>query len=208
MLAGDSDLYSDASGLIMIAGNGNETYCLPDNLINRTESGRYGGNEIDFRRKQDGKTKKPDYILVFRKNGKIDNMDEAQKASKQWDGMPIVIVDVDKCLEEQKNKALDLIEEYKRTKDKNAIKSAYQIIRNNRQTECTFMYEIEINYLIQEQADVENGEKKEVKISFEDLKENDEMVSEEERKSAYNKIRCLVNSKTKSRKKEISKEER
>jgi len=61
-------------------------------------------NELLYRRFQKGKKKQPDYIVVFRKNGIIKNMDEAIRVSEQWtdesgNKMPIVIVDLDRYRE-------------------------------------------------------------------------------------------------------------
>ena len=50
-----------------------EKYYSPENQINNKQ--RY--NEMDFRRVQDGEKKQPDYILLFRENGEIANMEEA-----------------------------------------------------------------------------------------------------------------------------------
>lgn len=59
---------------------------------------------MDFRRIQEGKKKQPDYIVVFRKHGKIPNIDKAEKASKDFEGLPIVVIDVDECLASERKK--------------------------------------------------------------------------------------------------------
>lgn len=58
--------------------------------------------EMDYRRIQGGVKKQPDYIVAFKRNGKIANIEEIIKASKNWEGnLPIVIVDVDECERDQ-----------------------------------------------------------------------------------------------------------
>ena len=50
---------------------------------------------MDFRRIQGGEKKQPSYIVVFKQNGIIDKLENAKKASKDWGGLPIVVIDRD-----------------------------------------------------------------------------------------------------------------
>lgn len=68
---------------------------------------------MDFNRIQDGIKKQPDYIIVFKKDGVIQELEKARKASKDWDDMPIVVIDVEKCLESERKKVEEMLESYK-----------------------------------------------------------------------------------------------
>lgn len=92
-LSGISDIGSSEKSFYARA-YGKEKYYSPDILIDKTD--QY--NEIDFRRIQGGEKKQPDYIVAFKRNGKIDNLEKILKASNDWDNkLPIVIVDCDEC---------------------------------------------------------------------------------------------------------------
>lgn len=101
-------------------------------------------NELDFSRQQNGEKKQPDYILVFKKDGQILNLDEAKKAQLDWDGkLPIVVVDVDRCLETEKAKVEKLKRQYEETPTEQLAKQIRQKVRNNRVTYSKFCPEIE-----------------------------------------------------------------
>lgn len=193
VLSSHVDIGSSAEGFISSSAL-EETYFTPDNQINHTEI----YNEMDFRRIQGGEKKQPDYILVFRKNGKISNMEEAQKASKQWGGMPIVIVDVDKCLSAERKKVEEMINKYYETNSIEIAIELLQKVKNNRVTDLSFcddlnseigMIREEIKYL--KRNSYEPKEEKKQTVGIESLEENYENVSEEERKKVSIKIRKL-----------------
>lgn len=70
---------------------------------------------MDFRRIQGNTKKQPDYIVAFKQDGKIDNIDKILQAIDDWEGtLPIVIVDVDKCLESERGKILGTDQEKRR----------------------------------------------------------------------------------------------
>lgn len=101
-------------------------------------------NELDFARQQNGEKKQPDYILVFKKNGQISNLDEAKKAQLDWGGrLPVVVVDVDRCLETEKAKVEKMKQKYKEKPTEELAKQIHQKVRNNRVTYSKFCPEIE-----------------------------------------------------------------
>lgn len=136
IMSGTYDIYSE-NGFVAKSEN-EECYYSPDRQINET----IDLNEMDFRRIQNGKKKQPDYIVVFREGGKIENMEKAQKASEEFNGLPIVIIDVDKCLESEKQKVEKLYREYSKNKDQKVRQKLYQKIRNNRITCSSFCEDI------------------------------------------------------------------
>ena len=138
LLSGANDIYSSGASFISKAYS-DEMYYGPENQINQTAfNNKYKYNEMDFRRIQNGSKKQPDYILVFRKAGIIDNIEEAKKASKQWDDLPIVVVDVDKCLENEYNKLRQLIDLFSDNPSIELFKQIKTKILNNRVTDSGF----------------------------------------------------------------------
>ena len=115
-----------------------EKYLAPDSQIQQTQ--RY--NEMDFKRIQSGNKKQPDYIVVFKKNGKIKNMRKAKKASYDFENLPIVVIDVDECLRTEKEKIKKLYEEYKKTGSEEIKLELSEKIRNNRVTDPEFYKDI------------------------------------------------------------------
>ena len=197
MLSGPSDIYSSAQAFVSNTRR-QQKYLTPDEQINQT--GEY--NEMDFRRIQGGEKKQPDYIIVFRKNGKIGNMEEAERASEQWGGMPIVVVDVDKCLESEKAKVSQMLMEYSQNPNRDLAKSVNQKVNNNRKTDINFCSDLESSLSLIRQELEKEDEQKELKNSpkEEETKENkiigigdlqlmNEEVSAEERKEAAQKIK-------------------
>lgn len=207
MLSGARDLGSSGAedGFVSTAGGG-EAYYSPETQINKTN--KY--NEMDWARIQNGERKQPDYIVVFRKNGKIPNMKEAQKASKDWGELPIVIVDKDKCLETEKQKVNNMMERY-HNGEKHLAGEIWQKIRNNRVTHSDFCEEIDLEQLKEEaeaqkqqEEEQEKNEpeqlqskdevlEKERQVGIEDLEENYERTTPQERKQEVSKIRNINN---------------
>lgn len=112
-----------------------EKYYTPNSQINQTKD----YNEMDIFREKEGEKIKPDYIVAFRKNGKIDNKKEILCAYNDWEGeLPIVIVDIDRCLEIEKQDIEKMFTEYNETNDKDVAESTcqriIQKINNNLQT--------------------------------------------------------------------------
>ena len=73
VLSGANDIYSTGASITSKAEI-NETYYGPDNQINNTPLSKHKYNEMDFKRIQNGRKKQPDYILVFKKDGIIENI--------------------------------------------------------------------------------------------------------------------------------------
>ena len=138
MLSGSQDISSSFEDFVSEAGH-HERYFTPDEQIDRTDS----FNEMDFRRIQGGEKLQPSYIVVFREGGVIANMDEALKAQKQWGGLPIVIVDVDACLEEERRKVDEMLEQYDEHPSEELAKQIVQKVRNNRVTRNRFCSDID-----------------------------------------------------------------
>lgn len=208
-LSGSRDIVSSGGkeGFVSKAKNSFEEYRSPEEQINRTIE----YNEMDFWRIQGGERKQPDYIVVFRENGKIPNMKEAQKASKDYGGLPIVIVDKDKCLEAEKQKVDNMMERY-HNGEKHLAREIWQKVRNNRVTRSEFCAEIDLEELkkeaeLQKQQDEEQkknepekqkevkdknqGERTEKQVDMEDLEENYDRVTPQERKQEVSKIRRI-----------------
>lgn len=116
-------------------------FLCPDNLINETS--RWANNptwchyynEINYSRQQNGGKKQPDYIVVFKKDGKIPGMNIAKRAQADWEGkLPIVIVDINKCLAEQKRQVDEMRMKCNQTHSPVLAREIYYKIRNNLNT--------------------------------------------------------------------------
>lgn len=172
-------------------------------MVNKTEE----YNEMDFYRIQNGQRKQPDYIIVFRENNKIKYMDKAKMAQEQWGGLPIVIIDKDKCLESERQKVEEMKQRYE-AGDKSLAGEIYQKVRNNRVTRENFCSEMDLEKLREESETQEKQteevqtrkikvqsqiyeEKNEEQVGIGDLEENYDQVTPLERKNEISKIRRI-----------------
>ncbi len=143
LLSGSNDVYSD--GKFISKAYDNEMYYAPNTQINKVDSNyKFKYNEMDFSRIQNDKRKQPDYILVFRKDGIIKNIEEAKKASLDWNGLPIVVVDVDLCLASEKNKVQEILNSYYQLPTQDIYEKLKTKILNNRITDEDFMSNIDL----------------------------------------------------------------
>ena len=190
------DIDSSVRGFISSTRIDSKFYS-PDNQINNTE--RY--NEMDYARFQNGEKKQPDYIIVFKENGQVQNLEEAKKASKDWGGMPIVVVDKDRCLEAEKSRLDNLLDKYI-AGDKTLAREIYYKIRNNRVTRKAFAEEINIDEFKREMEEQEKYRQEEnsqeqiksnggIEVTKEDMQKNSEQVTAEERKQEMSKMKQL-----------------
>ena len=177
VLSGPSDIYSSKGSMVSTCRHGEE-YLVPDEQINHT----YRYNEMCFRRIQGVEKKQPSYIVVFKQNGIIGNLENAEKASKDWGGLPIVVIDRDECLESERNKVKQMQAEYREFPSPELARAIYYKIRNNRVTARNFCWETNISrYEINEQA-----------VSKRELAENSNEVSGEDRRDCMAKIRTAI----------------
>ena len=147
LLSGSTDIYSSGAAFISKAFNGEE-YFGPDRQINETAyNKKFTYNEMDFRRIQNGEKKKPDYILVFRRDGVIPNLDEAKQASQEWNGLPIVVIDVNLCLEHEQGLVESMLKEYYQNPTIELYNKIKTKVMNNRVTEATFLENINLDEL-------------------------------------------------------------
>lgn len=181
MLSGPDDIYSSMRALETVSEVDNERYLAPDNQIRNTV--RF--NEMDFRRIQGGKKKQPDYIVVFRKNGKIDNIEKAIKASKDFSGLPIVVIDVEECLASEREKVKGLLEQYRKTGDSKIKEAIEEKLRNNRVTDNSFCSDMGIDEFLRD------APKKDEEVSMEDLEELYEEVTSRERQEESTRLRSV-----------------
>ena len=185
------DIDSNTRGFISSTRIDSKFYS-PDNQINNTE--RY--NEMDYARFQNGQKKQPDYIIVFKENGQEQNLEEAKKASKDWGGMPIVVVDKDKCLEAERSRLDNLLDKY-RAGDKTLAREIYYKIRNNRVTRKAFAEEINIDEFKREMEEQEKNNQEQIKsngnieVTKEDMQKNSEQVTAEERNQEMSRMKQL-----------------
>ncbi len=188
LLSGAEDVYSSWADDFRVKADENEKYYVPETQINKTEE----YNEMDFKRYVEGVRVQPDYLIVFKSNGETLYMEEALKAQKDWGGMPIVIVDKDKCLEAEREKINVMLQEYEETADTELARQITQKVRNNRVTEESFCEDIDGQ--LDKIKEKEEGNKeqedstKEEEVGIETLQENYEKVGAKDRKEEMGKI--------------------
>lgn len=146
-LSGAGDIYSHGTSLVSKSENSEKYYGPEKQLYKSAQHNKFKYNEMDFKRIQDGVKKSPDYILVFRKDGIIDNIEEAKKASADWDNLPIVVIDVNKVLDSEKEKLVNLINEFYSNPTKEQYEKIIIKITNNRVIEPTFAQNIDLEEL-------------------------------------------------------------
>ena len=123
-------------------GNAMQNLTTPNNLINSVQIHNAGENEqcyneLNYKRFNNGQRQQPSYIVVFRINGEIDKdiLNEAKKAQGQWNNkLPIIVVDVNKCLEAERQRVEEMRKEYEHTKSPALAREIYNKIRNNQAT--------------------------------------------------------------------------
>lgn len=125
--------YSSDAG----TSSGNSEYTVlkafddPDTLVDNTGLSIVY-NEINYVRFSNSKRQQPDYLVGYRINGVIENENELLKAQKSFNGIPIVVVDVNKCIDKTKREVLEMINEYNKTKSKKLRKKIVNEIQRNR----------------------------------------------------------------------------
>ena len=132
---------------------------------------------------------------MFKENGKIKYLEEAKQASEDWGGMPIVVVDREKVLQSEKQKLDNLLEQYE-AGDSSVAREIYYKIRNNRVSNKLFAKDIDIGKFkprIKKQEKIQEVEKiGESKVTEEDLQQNNEQITAEERKQEVSKMKQLL----------------
>ena len=132
---GTQDLESEIYSYDQSWQSSDSSNILPNEMIDNTGSqNTYANpnyyNEMNFTRKQNGKIKQPDYIILFRSDGKYINEEASRKASADFGNIPILIIDVDKHLSKQEEKFKLLSNKYMETRDENLLKEMYRISNN------------------------------------------------------------------------------
>lgn len=153
----------------------NSNFCSPESMINNTIS---FFNELDFKRFHDGKRTQPNYIIFF-KVGEKEINEQCRQASRDFGNLPIVVIDVCKCIEEEEKKVKGLLKLYKETGNIEILKQIYQKVINNRVT--TYKWNLKKEFYqkinLDEIESVIKSKEQEKKVSENDLEENDKRVS-------------------------------
>lgn len=196
VLEGNSDI--DSVDISFVPRSKRERYYSPERLINESE----WFNEIDFKRIQGGIKKQPDYIVAFRSEGKIDNIDKIIKASRDWGGkLPIVIIDEEKVFESENAKIRQALAEYNLSGDKEKAREIVQRVRNNNNSSGWFHIdedlEMQVDVLRKELEEQQSIKGQNESKSAKGLKTKNELlevhdgVTPKEREEGLNEIRKL-----------------
>lgn len=161
-------------------------YYTPNTLINKTSF----FNELDYYFIQEGKKIQPDYIMAFRRNGKVENIDQVVAGAKSWNGeLPVVIIDVDKCLMAERRKVEDMMLQYNLNKTPQIARKILQKVRNNQVTDKSFCVDIPLLEMQKWLEEFEKHEKRTVTLG--DLALNSKGISAQEKKEGINAIKKL-----------------
>lgn len=136
-MSSDVDLQTNENNneeLNMINKNNKNNKFFPPQIM-KDNTSEY--NEMLFSRVQDGKRKQPSYIVLFKKENKIDKniannaLQAVDDFKKMGYELPIVVVDVDRCIESEKNKINSMIDSAIENSDFALLDKADQKIHNN-----------------------------------------------------------------------------
>ena len=111
--------------------NGKRPFRNPDNMIEHTGGDEYFRrdlyNEFDIKREIEGVKQEPDYIIAIKVDGKMVNEGEAFKTAKDWDKeKPIVVLDIDRCLEKGITNINESIQEYDLNPNNENLKKVWE----------------------------------------------------------------------------------
>lgn len=187
VLAGPQDIASSWSIQSYARHSKSERYYSPELQINNS----LGYNEMDIRRFQNGQGKQPDYIIIFKKDGKINNMEESKKASEQFKqhtgkALPVLFIDEERCLETEKYLLEQMIENYRNNPSSEQAKLILQKINNNRKTNGQFAEDIDLEEFERVKKDEKNKA-----VTLQDVKECFDEVKPEERAKFIRNFRQL-----------------
>ena len=119
LMSDNGDLYS--SNVFMHASSRFIPHFLaPENQLKYTKQTNHGIflNEMGIRRIVNNRRIQPDFLIAFRTDGVIPNMEEIKKARKQFleEGIdvPILIIDRDECLKAEAYEIAGMILEYQK----------------------------------------------------------------------------------------------
>ena len=208
-LSGKNDIYSISTEFIPTAERKIE-FLSENTQINESEN----YNEMVFSRyNQDGTRKQPDYV-VFIKNTKAIGLEaniqkeiweNSKKAASEF-GIPIVIVDREKCIESEKSKISEMIGEYAKNPNEDLMQSIMQKFSNNRNgmhedfSDSTWEklwrdkgFE-EIPELLSREQIIKNNIQKQKNnsrktITMQEIEENYEEISQEEKEQGMTELR-------------------
>lgn len=191
LLAGDRNLGSATNQNELVVNENYVDYQRPEDLKESTVE----YNEMVFKREQNGERKQPDYLLAFKNDGKIANMEETLKAvddfKKEGIDLPIVVVDVQRCIESEKTKIENMLTEAQKTNSKELLEAAEKKLNTNSKTtnvRNTGIFRDCFNKLNNLYSQVFTKDSKNNKVKEETYKESYEQTGVEERKEEASKI--------------------
>jgi len=132
-----TEKYDSGSSIAVNQGVG---WYGPEQTVNNTE--RY--SELNWYYMQGDKKQQPDYMILFKKNGVFENLDEFIKKAQDWQGqIPIVVIDEDNVLKAERDKVTTALAKYNETKNPEKAREILQKVRNNRMTDHLFCKDME-----------------------------------------------------------------
>ncbi len=137
ILSSIDDMGSNTSnGMVEETGYSNVRFYTPNNQIDRVyDESFYNFNEMVYNRIQNGAKKQPDYIVAFKRDGTIKNIEKIKMAVEQYRArgieIPVVIVDESKCIECEKSKIKEMIKSFEANPNPKLFTQIQQKVKNN-----------------------------------------------------------------------------
>lgn len=162
ILSSIDDMGSNTSnGMVEETAYSNVRFYTPNNQIDRVyDESSYNFNEMVYNRIQNGSKKQPDYIVAFRRDGIVKNIEKIKMAVEQYRAMgieiPVVIVDESKCIECEKEKIKGMIKGFEANPNPELFAQIQQKVKNN-SVANQFEFEEFANYLYNEYEEMKNA---------------------------------------------------
>ena len=119
-----------ASSSISSNTNARRPFRNPDSMVEHTGGDEYLRrdlyNEFDVKRELEGIKQEPDYIIAIKVEGKVINEEAAIKTANDWKKeKPIVILDIDRCIEKGIENTNQSIKEYELNPSNENLKNVW-----------------------------------------------------------------------------------
>ena len=170
---GDAGTHSN--GFFSMGGKG---FANPDTISKYTGGGAFNChyNELNYLRFNNGVRQQPDYLVAFKVNDQIENERELLRAQKEFNGLPIVVIDVNKCIEKTKQDVIDKIKDYNNNHSSElGAEIFYEILRNR--SICKqynlkdFLPDIDISLFVKDSLQEKKSDLIDIKESLEEIKD-------------------------------------
>lgn len=169
---GDAGTHSN--GFNSMGGKG---FATPDIISKFTGGGSYSChyNELNYLRFNNEIRQQPDYLVAFKVNENIENEQELLRAQREFNGIPIVVIDVNMCIEKTKKDVIDKINNYNTNHSSELGEEIfYEILRNRKICKQynleDFLPDVDISIYLKDSLQEKKSDLIDIKESMEEMK--------------------------------------